>query len=78
MPAAPDADPGRALRERAGALARFERWAEAHPQWPDPAAAVRQVGVLWEALPADLREREPDASGVLAMHRNLAVLGAAR
>jgi hypothetical protein len=65
---------GDAVRQRLAALERFERWAKEHPTYPEPAAALSGVGLLYDLLPADARSRPIDTSGVAKLHRDLSVL----
>lgn len=65
---------GDAVRQRLAALERFERWAEEHPAYPEPAAALSGVGLLYDLLPADARSRPIDPGGVGELHRCLSVL----
>jgi hypothetical protein len=63
-----------AVRWRAEALQRFSRWEAENPGSLSAAQAISAIGTLYDLLPKESRSRPVDASGVLKLHRGLAVL----
>jgi hypothetical protein len=63
----------REARERREALTRFDHWAAEHPMQLTPAAAMAAAGRLYDLIPPESRRRPIDPSGVIAMHRLLAL-----
>jgi len=66
------------IRRRARALGRFNEWEKAHRPDPSPAEAIAAVAFLFDLLPQESRSRPVDATGVMRMHRCLAVLPGSR
>ncbi len=66
------------VRAREAALTRYAGFSAALAVPDDPARAVAGVGLLYDLLPPESRERPPDPRGVAALHRALSVLGARR
>lgn len=64
-----------AVRARAEALLRFAVWEKTRRPSLSPADALARVAFLFDLLPASSRLRPVDPSGVMRMHRRLAVLG---
>jgi hypothetical protein len=62
-----------ALLAREEALSRFAAWAQMRPSTLEPAAALAAVAGLYDMLPATSRHVALDVSGIMTMHRLLAV-----
>jgi hypothetical protein len=67
-----------AIRAREAALSRYEAFAPTAPVTMSPAEALAAVGLLYDLLPPESRERAVDPDGLAALHRALAALGARR
>jgi hypothetical protein len=62
------------LRERAAAFERFAVWESSQRALTSPQQAIEAIGFLYDLLPEEARDRPVDPSGVIEMHRRLAVL----
>lgn len=62
------------LRARTAALERFAAWEADHPPRQSSAQALEGIGFLYELLPPEARARPVDPSGVMKLHRALALL----
>jgi hypothetical protein len=62
------------VRERAEAFEQFAVWEAAHPARLSPSAALQAVGALYQLLPVSERRRPVDPSGVMALHKTLAIV----
>jgi hypothetical protein len=69
------------IEERQRQWAEFHRWEDEHPPVERPAAdIVADLGIIWEWLPPDVRERDddPEKAGIQAMRAALARLKPSR
>ena len=62
------------LEARLEGFERFSEWERSNPLSPNPQAAISGIGLLYDLLPLDARERPIDTTGVGEMHRCLSVL----
>ena len=62
-----------AMLAREEALARFAAWSQMRRSSLEPAAALAAISALYDMLPAASRHVALDVSGIMTMHRLLAL-----
>lgn len=69
------------IEQRNKQWAAFHKWEAAQPlEWRDPSDILADVSAIWDWLPREVREKDPDPEkkGVRAMHAALSHLKTAR
>lgn len=74
----PKDDYAAALRLRERKLERYSELERSLVSPDDPAQAIAGIGWLYDLLPEASRERPVDPSGIIELHRCLAVLDSSR